>query len=233
MKQNENEIRKEKISSAEEIEAFEEPKTEASPENEPRKAPQKESENEKTAGDKFMLTIGGAGIVVVVAAIVFLLSLSFGSKGDEETTAPSTTAVSMQSATESVSINYVESTEGITEVQDVAIDSSCRDAVKVFTDCFIYGNTANAKDMLPDSVWDSMAQSFGVSRDEFITVVQSNFAINSVASKIGEENVLACDVTNVLVIEDSAAAEIRAAISQNYGIEDSSITDVYAVSMVM
>lgn len=190
---------------------------------------------EKTTGDKLMLILGGAGIVIVVAVIVFLLSFSFGNKGnkDDTTTAPQQTTAPVYDIGEGDVVKVPQVTEGITEVEDVEIDSSCRDAVKVFTDCFIYGRTESAAAMLPDAVWEDLAQSVGVSKDEFIVVMQSHFAMNSVATGIGEENILGCEVQNVLVIEEESANAIKAAISQTHGIDQSSITDVYAVSIVM
>lgn len=188
---------------------------------------------EKTAGDKLMLILGGAGIVIVVAAVVFLISMSFGKDKDKETTTQSIEGSTVGVVTDEIIINDAPVTEGIEAVTDVQIDTSCRDAVKVFTDCFIYGQTDSADKLLPDEAWNDLAQSVGVSKDEFITVVKSNFAVNSVASAIGEENVLACDVNSVLVIGEDSAGTIRTAIAQKHGIDQSSITDVYAVSIGM
>jgi hypothetical protein len=234
MKQNENEI-------ITESEVLEEATVDAKAETEEKKPEEvkKEAVVTKTAGDKFMLTAGGAGIVIVVAAIVFILSLSFGSKDDKKDSATTTVTqqsvgnVTIDEAYDNVTFNAAEVTEGISEVEDVVIDSSCRDAVKIFSDCFIFGKTENAESLLPSSVWEDLAKSIGVSKDEFITVVKTNFATNSVAAKVGEGNTVTCEVSSVLVIEETAAEEIRNALSQAHGINKSSITEVYAVSMLM
>ena len=233
MKQNENEI-------ITESEVLEEATVDAKAETEEKKPEEvkKEAVVTKTAGDKFMLTAGGAGIVIVVAAIVFILSLSFGSKDDKKDSTTTATQqsvgnVTIDEAYDNVTFNSAEVTEGISEVEDVVIDSSCRDAVKIFSDCFIIGKTENAESLLPASVWEDLAKSIGVSKDEFITVVKTNFATNSVAAKVGEGNTVTCEVSSVLVIEETAAEEIRNALSQAHGINKSSITEVYAVSMLM
>ena len=189
----------------------------------------------KINSEKILLILGGAGIVAAVAVIVFLISFSIGgSKPEkkEETTAPQQN-ITTEAHTGGTTVNYVESTEGITEVEDVVIDSSCRDAVKIFADCLLYGKTEQLEQLLPDSVWNSLAQETNVDKQDMIDVFEVYFMGNNVSSTLGEEGTVAYDVSSVLVIEDSTAEDIRAMISSAYGIDKASVTDVYAINMTM
>lgn len=189
----------------------------------------------KINSEKLLLGLGGAGIVAAVAVIVFLISFSIGGPKPE---ANDGTTVAKQNATSQINtdgttFNYVESTEGIAQVQDVVIDSSCREAVKVFADCFLYGKVEQVESLLPACIWDELAQRAGADRQTVIEVFKQYFAQTNVSATLGEGGTVSYDVHDVLVIEDTSAQEIRSAISSAHGIDISSVTDVYAVSMKM
>ncbi len=189
----------------------------------------------KINSEKILLILGGAGIVAAVAVIVFLISFSIGGKDikkNDDTTAPQQN-ITTEAHTGGTTVNYVESTEGITEVEDVVIDTSCREAVKVFADCILYGKTEQLEQLLPGSVWDRLAQTTGVDRQAMIDVFEAYFMGNNVSATLGEGSTVTYDVSSVLVIEDSSADEIRTAISSEYGIDKASVTDIYAISMIM
>lgn len=189
----------------------------------------------KINSEKILLVLGGAGIVLAVAVIVFLISFNIGGKDikqEEKTTAPEQ-IITTQPHTGGTTVNYVESTEGITEVQDVVIDSSCREAVKIFADCLLYGEVEQLEILLPDSVWDKLARDTNVDKQAMIDVFKSYFMGNNVSATLGEGGSVTYDVSSVLVIGDSSAEEIRSAVSTKYGIGKASVTDVYAIGMMM
>lgn len=188
----------------------------------------------KINSEKLLLGLGGAGIVAAVAVIVFLITFSIGGSkpAKDETTAPHGTTIPYMVGG-GTTISYVEETEGISQVTDVVIDASCRDAVKVFADCIIYGNASELEKLLPSVAWAKMASDSGVDKQAMIDVFKAYLEQVNVAANLGENGSVTYEVSNVLVIEDASAQEIRSAISSAYGIDVSSITDVYAISMEM
>jgi hypothetical protein len=189
----------------------------------------------KMNSEKLLLGLGGAGIVAAVAVIVFLITFNIGGPKptkNETTSAPQQTTIPYMVGG-GTTISYVEETEGISEVTDVVIDASCRDAVKVFADCIIYGNTAELEKLLPSAAWSKLASDSGVEKQAMIDVFKAYLEQVNVAAQFDENGSVTHEVSNVLVIEDASAQEIRSAVSSAHGIDISSITDVYAVTMRM
>lgn len=192
----------------------------------------------KFNGEKLLLILGGVGIVAIIAVITFLISFSIGGKDVEKEESKATTSQTFlydgaQSGAEDSHKVDNSVTEGITEVPDAEIDLSCRDAINIFTDCFIYGKTDDAEKMLPMSVWEDLADGTGTDAKGFIDVVKTGLSGNGISSKLNAGATVTCDVNSVLVIRDTAEEEIKSAVSQKHNIDKSAITDVYAVSMVV
>lgn len=192
----------------------------------------------KITGDKVLLALGAIGIVAAVAVIVFLISFNFGGKPDkkEQDTTSSQQSISdgaIGGASDEEKEETEAVTEGIAEVTDVQIDMSCRDAVKLFTDCFIFGKTDGAEKLLPASVWEAAASKSGCTTQELISAIKTTLASGNASSQMSEGGSVTCDVNSVLAVEDSTASEIKNTLSAKHGISAASVTDVYAVSMVL
>lgn len=192
----------------------------------------------KLTSDKLLLILGGAGIVIAVAVIVFLISFSFGSGDDEQPQKETAPANEISDGTlDGFSGEGEESaenvTEGLSQVEDVAIDNACRDSLKAFTDCFIYGDASQLERLLPFSEWEKIATHSNCTADQLIAVLQQGLSQNSVSSQVDEGTIVKCDTNSVLVVEDATAEEIRSALSSRHGISEDAFGDVYAVSMAL